>query len=283
MAFQTILCPVDFSNISAGALGYAVALARCAAAEVIAAYVNFFDPPPYFTESRLGELERQFRESFREAQQALNTFVQSTLEKDAAGVQTRVVEALPADGIRQLTTETHADLVVMGTHGRTGFNRWMLGSVAERVLRQTNVPVLTVGRAAHAPVTFRHIVCPVNDTQPARRALSVAASLSACFDATLTVLHVQGSHGADAIPDLCSWIASDHRKQCNVRELVRQGEAAQQIIVQAAELSCDLLVMGGAHRRFFDTSVLGTTTVRTVRHAPCPVLTVIGQDNSDRS
>lgn len=66
------------------------------------------------------------------------------------------------------------------------------------------------------------------------------------------------------------------RKHCNIRELVHKGEAAQEIIALASEMSCDLLMIGAEHRRFFDTSVLGATTVRTVRHAPCPALTVVG-------
>src|SRR5579859_2997646 len=276
MPFQRILCPVDFSDVSAGALHYAATLAPCAQSEVIAVYVNSFEAPPYFTQSLLGELERQFRDAFQQAERSLQSFVESTLGDEAAGVRTRVVEALPADGIHQLTAEAQADLVVMGTHGRTGFNRWMLGSVTERVLRETEVPVLTVRSAVRAPVPIRHVLCPVNNTQVARHALEVAANLAMCFDATITALHVQEPHGGNPISDLCAWIPAEERKHCNIRELVRKGEAAQEIIALASGMSCDLVVIGAEDRRFFDTSVLGTTTVRTVRHAPCPVLTVVG-------
>jgi len=61
------------------------------------------------------------------------------------------MEALPADGIGQLAALKNANLIVMGTHGRSGLNRWMLGSVAERVLRESLVPVLTVRSARVKP------------------------------------------------------------------------------------------------------------------------------------
>jgi nucleotide-binding universal stress UspA family protein len=272
--FRSILCPVDFSELSAHALRYAAALARCGGAEVTVLYANSFEAPPYFTESRLEELQRQFREAKEEADRGLRGFVEGTLGEGASSIRTRVVEALPADAIRQLSTEMRADLVVMGTHGRSGFNRWMLGSVVERVLRDSQVPVLTVRGAALESI--RHVLCPVNDTEISRRAWHVAVGIAACFDATVTALHVHEDHTPNPIGNLCAWIAPEERAHCEVRELVRRGEAAQEIVALAAEIPCDLLVLGSQHQRFFDSSILGTTTIRTVRHAPCPVLTVIG-------
>ena len=110
-------------------------------------HAAWFDAPPYFTVNRLTELQTEFRESLRLAEQSLGAFVRSTLGEAADPVELRVIEALPADGIRELAAQTGAKLIVMGTHGRSGLNRWMLGSVAERVLRESPVPVLTVRSA----------------------------------------------------------------------------------------------------------------------------------------
>ena len=93
--------------------------------------------------------------------------------RQAASVETRLVEGMPADAILKLAAEARAGAIVMGTHGRTGYNRWMLGSVAERVLRDSPAPVLTVRREPERPI--RHILCPVNDMEVSREALSVAA------------------------------------------------------------------------------------------------------------
>jgi nucleotide-binding universal stress UspA family protein len=275
--FETILVPVDFSEISAHALRTASLLAaRCGRAKIIAMYANWFEAPPYFTVGRLAELQAEFSESLQLAGHSLEVFVRSTLGDNADSVEVRAMEALPADGIRQLAALKNANLIVMGTHGRSGLNRWMLGSVAERVLRESPVPVLTVRSAPRE--TIQQVLCPVQDTELSRRALSFAAGISACFDATLTVLHVDEASGTRPISDLCSWVPAEERARCVIRELVRHGGshlgAAEAIVKLATEEPYDLVVLGAARRRFFEGMVLGTTTLRTVRHAPCPVLTV---------
>lgn len=281
-AVQHILCPVDFSDISALGLRFGNALSRCSGARLTALFADPFLPPPYFTESRLEEVRRQRQEWLEQARLSLQNFVASTLQERAGAVETRVVEALPVDGILRAVRDLPADLIAMGTHGRSGVNRLMLGSVAERVLRESPVPLLTVRPSEGGPEPFdrpRHIVCPVNDSAVARRALGYAAEMAHCFGAELTVLHVTEPGARDSIADLCAWVPAEVRSLCSIRELIRQGEAAREIITAASELRCDLLVMGARHRRFFDTTVLGTTTVRVVRHAPCAVLTVIEKES----
>ena len=271
-SFATILCPVDFSEISAHALRAASLLATCGNATLVAAYANWFEAPPYFTEAQIGALEREVRESAQAAEESLADFVKSVLGERAACVETRVVDGLPADGIRTAAERVHSDLIVMGTHGRGGLNRWMLGSVAERVLRESPIPVLTVRTEARWPI--RRILCPVHDTPVSRRALSMAAGLSACLQAELTVLHVHEASGDKSLTSLCDWIPAEERARCSIRDLVRHGDAAEEIIKVAVEEPFDLLVIGAARRRFFEGMVLGTTTIRAVRHTPCPVLTV---------
>jgi nucleotide-binding universal stress UspA family protein len=276
MELRQILCPVDFSGLSAAALRYASLLARCGNARLVAAYAQSFSPPPYFTEGQVGELERQFHDAFQGAEAALRRFVDAELGTDAGpGTEVKVVEAMPVDGILRLSRDIKADLVVMGTHGRSGVNRLMLGSVAERVLRESEVPVLTVrGDTAAAVAPPKNILCPVNNTPAAREALSMAAHLARCFGGNIVAVHVKEGHAGHGIGDLCAWVPDEIRSHCTIRELTREGEAAEQIVALARETPCDLLVIGARHRRFFDSTVLGSTTARVVRHAPCPVLTV---------
>ncbi len=270
--FETILVPVDFSEISAHALRTASLFREhCEHGSLTALYANWFEAPAYFTSGRLEELQKEFREALTFAEGALGAFVQTTLG-NSEGVRVRAVEAFPADAILASAASQKADLIVMGTHGRSGLNRWMLGSVAERILRESPVPVLTVRSAPRDAI--RRVLCPVHDTELSRRALALAAGLSACFGAGLTVLHVQEPSGAHAVSDLCSWIPQEERARCDIREQVRHGHASEEIVRLATEESFDLVILGAPRRRFFDGMVLGTTTLRTVRHAPCAVLTV---------
>jgi len=197
--FRTILVPTDFSDVSADALRTANLLREhCGHGKVVVMYANWFEAPPYFTSGRLDELQKEFRESLHLAEESLGAFVRSTLGGIPDSVNVRVIEALPADGIRRLAALEKPDLIVMGTHGRSGLNRWMLGSVAERVLRESTVPVLTVRSAPRRPI--RRVLCPVHNTDLSRQALKLAAGISACFEASLTVFHVVETSGAKPYP-----------------------------------------------------------------------------------
>jgi nucleotide-binding universal stress UspA family protein len=120
--FQNILVPTDFSDLSALALRYAAAIARCSRAKLTLLHANTFSPPAYFTETYVKELERQFRASFAEAEKGLDKFAAATVGS-AAGLEKRVEEGLPADAIVRYASAEGIDLVAMGTHGRSGFNR----------------------------------------------------------------------------------------------------------------------------------------------------------------
>jgi len=98
------------------------------------------------------------------------------------------------------------------------------------------------------------------------------------FAAELVVIHVLESAGEEAkdkeMDRLCSWIPEDVRSHCQLKEMIRSGNAAEQILEWARAGDCDMIVLGIQHKRFWDTTVIGTTTVNVTRHAPCPVLTV---------
>jgi nucleotide-binding universal stress UspA family protein len=274
LGFDVILCPVDFSEISANALRYAAQLATWGKGRVVAAYASSFETPPYFTKSMMEDLQRQFREAARDAKHSLTSFVKSTLGEAAGAVEIRVVDGSPGNAIQKMAADVHAGLIVIGTHGRTGVNLWMLGSVAERVLRQSAVPVLTVRTSPRG--VMKHILAPVNDTDLSRHVLSVAVRFASCFDATVTALHVQEAHGDAPVVNLCEWIEPEDRSRCSIRELVRHGDPAEEIVAVASETACDLLVIGAPQRRFFEGTVLSRTALRVVRHAPCPVLSISG-------
>lgn len=267
-----VLCPVDFSEPSAGALRFAARLAGGALGSLHVLHAHSWEAPAYFTESRLSDLSEQFKLSKQEADRALERFIAKECPRcDAARI---IVDARPVDGILRFAEESGTDLIVLGTHGRSGFRRFLLGSVTERVLRETTIPIVTV----RPPLDDRpvsKILCPVNDSPTARNALEVAARLAASIGAELNVLHVAEPLGQGARPDICSWLPESDRLSCRIQEIVASGDAAEQILRLASESSADLLVLGARHRPFADATVIGTTTIRVVRHSPVPVLTVV--------
>jgi nucleotide-binding universal stress UspA family protein len=271
-AARHILVPVDFSDLSALALRYAAMLARCSGGRITALYAERFLPPPYFTEGAIEELNNRLRESRQQADASLAEFVRKHTGPDVLS-ESRVVDGFPADAIRLAASQAGADLIVMGTHGHSGINRLMLGSVAEHVLRESEIPVLVV-RGDWKQGEIKRILCPVNDSDAARQALTTATGLAKCTGAQVTVLHVKEPHGREAIKELCAWIPEAERGRCSVTEMESGGDVAAETIALASRLGADMLVLGARHRRFFDATVLGANTVRMLRHAPCPVLAV---------
>ena len=273
-----ILVPVDFSELSVMAFRYAINLTKCAGARVTVLYADPFLPPPYFTESSLEELKRQAVTAKRQAETLLRQLVAREAGQ-LTGIGVRVDEGLPADSIRRVASDSGVDLIVMGTHGRSGVNRLLLGSVTERVLREAQVPVLVV-RGGWGGGRISRILCPVSDSAPARRALSLSADLASCLGAALDVVHVRQPGAEDSIDDLCGWVPESQRPVCTASELSPATDVAEQVIALASESKSDLLALGARHRRFFDTTVLGANTIRMLRHAPCPVLAVFGTEGA---
>jgi nucleotide-binding universal stress UspA family protein len=175
----------------------------------------------------------------------------------------------------------------MGTHGRRGWRHALLGSVAEQVLHDAVTPVLTITPSLPDPARFRKIrkiVCPVNFTRVAREALTHAAELAEAFDAELLIVYVaEGMHPsrmAEVEQAFAQWVEPQVQLRCSYERLMtEESDPAERILAIAEQSDADLLVLGAQHRRFQDTTVIGTTTERITRFARCPVLTVMRPAN----
>jgi len=194
---------------------------------------------------------------------------------------------------------TGADLIVIGTHGRRGFRRLLLGSVAETVLLEAPCPVLTVPPRAEAAasesVTFKRILCPVDFSPSALQAVGCALDLAKQADGHVTLMHVvewlaeeeprtsmhfnvpefRRALAADAEERLRQLVAGESRTWAEIDTVLVFGRAHRQIL-QAAEQNVDLIVMGAQGRGGIDLALFGSATQQVVRGAMCPVLTVRG-------
>jgi nucleotide-binding universal stress UspA family protein len=277
MAFtlKKILVPTDFSDLSGAALRTAALLAEASGAEVELLYADPFLPPPHFLSSQVTDMATMIESSKQHAQSRLDSLRTESLGSIRSTAT--VVEDLPVTAIIE-RSEAGADLIVMGTHGRSGFNRFMLGSVSERVLRESSVPLLLVRKETAATAAPTRILCPVNESEAARAAAEHAISLAALTGGRVTLLHVAertatAEQGREAI-DRFAPAELRGRASVSVETLVLHGDPAEEVIVYAREHRFDLIVLGAQHRRFVDTSVIGGTTVKVTRHAECPVLVI---------
>jgi nucleotide-binding universal stress UspA family protein len=296
-AIRRILCPLDFSRFSRHALDQAVALARECAAEITAFHV--FAPAPLTAVVPVGTpvVIDALRLSPSRRATLLSEVREFTEEVDCGGtvVHLDVVEGDPVETILDRADAWPADLIIMGTHGRTGIERLVVGSVAERVIRRASCPVLTVPRRVVSPtraLTLGRLLCPVDFSPASLHALEYAAAFAAPQGPGLCALNVvelfAGTKDTFALdtPDyradvvrsaraqLDRFIPAAVRARCPVAELVALGTAGDEIVRVAAEQECDAIVLGVPARGAAALLLFGSTTQAVVRHAACPVLTV---------
>jgi nucleotide-binding universal stress UspA family protein len=216
------------------------------------------------------------------------------LIKTSGGLRTECIvqEGIPSDAIISLARERAASLIVLGTHGRRGFDRLMLGSVTERVLRNASCPVFAVRQTmsdsgtpdvTDHSVRIRRILCCVDFSAHSKRALEYALSLAKTYDADLTVFHALDgvAESADvstetdtALENLQKLIPAAALSSTKTHLEVRLGKAYQEILKLASEDRADLIVVGVRGRHSLDLVVFGSTADRVIQLGPVPVLTV---------
>jgi nucleotide-binding universal stress UspA family protein len=300
MKLRRILVGTDFSPESQIALEHALRIARHVRAHVILAHagtaVDTADAALAPDSAALLQYERIMAEYTAENREHLAELV--------AGVRTRGVEAsirevegFPDTGIAEAADHLDADLVVIGTHGRTGLKRLLLGSVAERVVRlcRRHVMVARPPGPDGDATGYQRILVPTDFSPRAEMALEIAIELAAP-GAGLELLHawslpaltgslVPGRVSESALEPVRASIEAGAREKG--RELMarhaRAGldmeltvvhDQAARAIDQRAATGHDLIVMGGHGRRGLRRLILGSVAEATVRHAPCSVLVV---------
>ncbi len=295
-----ILCPVDFSEASRHAIEHATVIARWYKASITALHVY---SPMFMPIPGLPPLESRVPES-----ELTRVHVETTrclADAIASGVSVNVVVDVgqPAAQILERADAAHSDVIVMGTHGMSGFEHLLLGSVTEKVLRRATCPVLTVPPHAHATSTlpFRRLLCAVDLSDSSLRGLELACSLAKQSDAALTLLHViewpwhepPPPVLAELPPDQAAALAEFRRyveksaierlraltpasgeDHCVIEPRLAHGKPYTEILRVATEERADLIVIGVHGRNAADVMLFGSTTNQIVRRATCPVLTL---------
>jgi len=231
------------------------------------------------------------------ANAALHDFIdEADLSAPLAGQSVRVGN--PAEEILEYATDMRPDLIVMGTHGRSGLKHLLLGSTAERVVARAPCPVLTIPREAHearspALVQFKRILCACDFSPASTHALEYGVSLAQENLGSLTLLHVIETLSADEAlaaadqrvieyverrrQDACEALrklaARDTCEACETCERVELGSPAHTILRVASEIHADLIVMGAQGHGPSGRTLFGSATQTVLRRATCPVLT----------
>jgi nucleotide-binding universal stress UspA family protein len=276
LSLKNILLAVDFSTASESAVRYARAIARQCMSKVHTVHVNGPDSyhllPP-----------EAFRVAVRDRQAPADDIVH-VVDVLLQGLPNEV--PLRQGGIWEVIADVISrnkiDLLVLGTHGRSGLPKFLLGSVAEQVFRNAYCPVLTVGPQAHCAMEkleFQNILL-TSDLGPRSAAPLYASWLSNKFKGSLTALHVakeNGENGNDR--QQASQLEAMLALNCSARPanvIVEHGSPATRILEKIDELRPDVVVLGARHpaQSSLATHLPWSTATRVIAEARCPVLTV---------
>lgn len=269
-----ILVPTDLSDFSDLALEYALLFQKKLGSQITLMYAEeftFLFAGEYPINNYFQDVSEMKKHTSKLVRDYVKEHVPSTCP-----VATMIVDETPPRAIVITANDVNADLIIMGTHGRHGIRHALLGSVTERVLRETEHRVMTVlpkGTPANGGVTIGTILCPVNFTEVAREALKSAGAIAEALHAQLIVMNVAEDETDEA--RLKVWCEPLVPAQTAYKQITVNGDAAARVLEAANQLGADLIVIGAQHKFFSDATVIGTTTELITRFARQPVLTVV--------
>jgi len=293
LKIKLILCPIDFSEFSVSAYRHALSVAQHYQAKLVAQHiVELWRHPAADFVPSAGVYE-EYSQALRESgKKQLQEFVENHTHNEIQP-ELLVQVGVAADSILSFAQSQETDVIVMGTHGRRGFDRLMLGSVTDRVMRTAPCPLLAASKPPHGSVAagrerghvhhLSRILFCADFSENSERALKYAISATAEYDAELTLLHVlEGVTGptkteeamAATAERLDKLIPPEGRKTLRIKTAVRIGKPYEQIVQLSEEAQIDLVTMGVRGRGALDVAVFGSTTYRVMQLGSCPVLAV---------
>ena len=291
MELKSILCPIDFSDFSAVAYQHALSLAEYYKARLVALHVVELWKYPFADyagqEADYGKFSKMMSEG---GEMQLHRFTQ---QYSVGRLQPELVvdQGNAPRCILSFAQKENIEGIVMGTHGRSGFDRLVLGSSTDRVIRKAACPVLVVSNAAQRTLDVepdrRHrlsrILYCTDFSHNSDHARGYAISLAAEYGAELALFHVAENppdvSKAEAIvaaraQELDKLVSETERKNLNVRSAVRLGKPYEEIVRYANEAQANLIIMTARGGDAVDRAVFGSTTYRVIQLGPCPVLAI---------
>ena len=282
LSLKNILFPTDFSDASQAALPYAQSLAKLYGSTILVAHSIPAEPHQAVP---MDPFPAQDNLAWQDARQKLESF-SKVPAFSAIPTKTLLDRGDVGDVIAGMIREENVDLVVLGTHGRRGLSKLILGSSAEKIYRSASCPVLTVGPRAHGSKKWnlRRILCPADVSEDPQPVVNYALSLAEENQSEFILLHaiplVPWQHHEEmreisrrALEEL---IPEQARDWCVPQCVVRWEHPAEAILREAQENEVDLIVMSVHRARMspLSTHLPWPVASQVVGQAPCPVLTV---------
>ena len=290
MKFKHILVPIDFSEYADMALDYALFLAQKYDARITLMHSIILFTGDIDDQTLLQRYEDETRAREEETFRLLKPHMANARQKGVA-LDSRIVRGFSAaESIMEVIEEGEFDLVLMATHGRTGFKKLMYGSVTEKVVRLSPIPVLTTHQTLRK-FAIEKILVPVDFSEYSRSAAKTAIAMAEDFNAKIVFIHTveeefhpafYAGHVASVftvdkdlkdrtVERMKAFIKYEHPQACYV---VTEGRSYNEIAHYADHMGADLVVIATRGLSAIKQWLVGSTTERVVRLANCPVLII---------
>jgi nucleotide-binding universal stress UspA family protein len=285
---KQILFATDFSECAGKAGNHAVFLAKAYEASLYVVHVA--ESPLWYGSNAATML--YLEQARQDGERQLAVVEQELTDSGVTAVEVRQPAGIPSEEIKNAARDIGADLVVVGTRGRTGLEAILLGSTAERVIKDAPCPVLAVPATPGPRLTpsLQHVMAALDFSSPSLDAVEYAIQVANQFGAKMTLIHVvepiyYEELGRQSVePQWEKWV--NWRAQLEqlagtvssfglaTEAIIRGGMPAESIVDCAKKQGCDFIVMGTHGRRGWSRFRFGSVAEAVLRQAPCPVLTV---------
>lgn len=294
MFIKNILVPIDFSPYSEYAVNHALLLAKRNNAHITLLHALVMYQENINEEVHFHEYENLVKKMEKESYRLLKFHKEKTKSKEIP-ITSEVTRGFSAaNSILDNIHNSDFDVVIMGTHGRTGIKKLIYGSVAEKIVRLSPIPVLTTMEPLKK-FGIEKILVPIDFSTYSERAAKTAISLAQEYGSQLVFMHVidQNIHpsfystGVTNIFEIDSELPKRSKKKLrefagishdNATYVIEQGQAHYEIVKYARDHDIDLIIMSTRGLNGLDHVLLGSTTERVVRLSNCPVLTLERED-----
>lgn len=285
--YTSIVVGYDDSSSSKAALKEASLRVKEHGGKLVMVHAVFFDQEEFAILP--SQMERRFEIG--------SAFCKSAKQdlKDEFGlngsVESFVCQGEPPEAILELAASKHADLIALGTYGRKGFKRLLMGSVTSQVVLNAACDVLVVKKpCAKCTGRYGSLLVPFDGSASSKQALGRACDLSGEDGAEVTVLYVIPRYeemvdfimtdsisrslyqAAEKIVESAKELAS--QREVRIKAVVQEGRSSDKILEIARSMQHDLIVMGTHGWRGVNKAIMGSTAERVIAAADCPVLIV---------
>lgn len=292
-----ILCATDFSDVSRAVVPYGIEMVKKLSAKLYICHIIDLSPVSVYGESVFDPVSYQ---------SYFMDFARNEMENQLSGEdldwEPLISIGQTTEEIARFVSENAINLVIAATHGRSGLKRFFLGSVTERLMRTLPCPLLVLraeetaeaaDRPSHFP--FKNILVAYDFSKDSEEAFYTSLSMAQEFEANLHIVHVvepsaykdffrSPADSSEELPrdirdslteNMLSMVPSEAFNWCDIRTQILVGKPYAELVGYAGRNDIDLISLGVRGHGKVEELLVGSTTDRAIRRAPCPVLSVL--------